>query len=44
MLALLQHKITNEEFCLYIEKLKYVYKHQVEIAESVESSELIIND
>ena len=43
-LAILQHKITNEEFSLYIEKLKCVHVLEVEIAELDERRELIINE
>ena len=42
-LAILQHKITNEEFSLYIEKLKCVHELEVSIAELEERRELIIN-
>ena len=44
VLIILQHKIINEEFSLYIEQLKCVHKLEVEIAELVESLELNINE
>ena len=41
--AILQHKITNEEFSLYIEKLKCVHVFEVEIAELEERREFALS-